>query len=469
MSNDAGSASFADYLQARRAEKKSLYERHLDPSAVKAARRFGADLSFVSGRGVMLYDESGQAYMDCDAGAGVFALGRSHPKMRATMHELLDLELASMVAKDTPLLAGLLGETLSRHSPGNLNKLVYTNSGSETIEAAMKFARGLTGNPRFIYLKGDFHGLTYGSMSITDTETHTRSGKGSFGPLLPGCTCIDRDDLEQLKRELSVGDVAALVVEPIHGVEVRPLSDEFIAVAKEYCHRHGSLFIADEVFVGLGRTGKMFASDFLDLVPDAIAISKALSGGYMPVGALLMRENLYDQFFEQPGAVIHLSTFGNNDLGLAAALRTIQIIEEENLLENTQRQGRRLVQGLRRLQERYDIIADVRGIGLLVAVEFKAPGALHGRLSGRFLAKRGLLSHMVAIQLLRRHRIICPTSGRNNTLRFHPPLTISEPEIDQVLESLEMVLQDIYRFPDGITRFLTGHAVGMARDRLRGS
>jgi ornithine--oxo-acid transaminase len=465
MEEISRSAPIGAQLDARRSEKYSLYERYLGAEAVQAARRFGADLTFVRGQGAQLFDREGNAYLDCDAGSGVFALGRNHPYMRQTMHDVIDLDLPNMVARDTPLLAGLLGEMLARYSPDELNKVIYTNSGSETIEASMKFARGLTGHPRFLYLNGDFHGLTYGAMSITDTRTHTRSGKGSFGPLLPGCTCIERNDVEQLRRELSTGDVAALIVEPIHGLEVRALSPEFISTAQELCKQHDTVLVADEVFLGLGRTGKMFACEHLGLDPDAMAISKALSGGYMPVGALLMRDSLHKRFFAQPGAVLHLSTFGHNDLGLAASLATLSIIEDEGLLANAQRQGARLMAGLRSLQQRYDLIADVRGWGLLVAVELQAPSSLHRRLSGRFLGRRGLLSHMVAMQLLGKYKIICPTSGRNNILRFHPPLTISAAEIDRLLDAMEAALQDIYRFPDGISRFLLGQLLRMARNR----
>ncbi|HYP14990.1 MAG TPA: aminotransferase class III-fold pyridoxal phosphate-dependent enzyme, partial [Bryobacteraceae bacterium] len=326
-------------------------------------------------------------------------------------------------------------------------------------------ARGLTGKPRFLYLNGDFHGLTYGAMSITDTGTHTRSGKGTFGPLLPGCMAIPRDDLGRLERELAAGDVAALVVEPIHGIEVKPLSPEFVSTAQRLCRKHDTVLIADEVFAGIGRTGKMYSCEHIGMQPDVIVISKALSGGYMPVGAILMRDDLHERFFKEPGAVLHISTFGHNDIGLAAALSTLQIFEEDNILAQAEKQGRKIVEGLRELQKKYDTIADVRGYGLLIAIEFQAPSKLHARVSGRFLAKRGLLSHMAAMQLLAKYKVICPTSGRNNILRLHPPLIINDSEVNRLLESLEAVLKDIYSFPDGISRFLLGQILRMARSR----
>ena len=178
-----------------------------------------------------------------------------------------------------------------------------------------------------------------------------------------------------------------------------------------------------------------------------------------------MRDEPHARFFSEPSAVLHLSTFGHNDLGLAAALATLQIIEQEDLLQQAIRQGRKIIDGVGLLQKKYDMIADVRGWGLLIAIEFRAPSALHSRISGRLLAKRGLLSHMAAIQLLSKYSIICPTSGRNNTLRLHPPLTITDSEVNRLLESIEAVLQDISRFPDGISRFLLGQLLRMARNR----
>jgi len=160
-------------LDTRRDEKFSLYARYVNAAEVRSVRRLGADLEFVKGQGSYLYDQNGGRYLDCDSGSGVFALGRNHARMRLAMHELLDLDLLSLASRDTPLLAGLLAEELARVAPAGLNKVVFTNSGAETAEAAMKFARRLTGRPRFLYLQGDFHGLTYGALSVTDTAAGT--------------------------------------------------------------------------------------------------------------------------------------------------------------------------------------------------------------------------------------------------------------------------------------------------------
>jgi len=467
------SPAFRALLDSRRGQKSELYARHVDADGVLSARRFGAVQDFVRGLGAHLYDRDGTEYLDCDAGAGVFALGRNHPRMREVMHELIDLDLPNLASRDTPLLAGLLAEALARRTSGTLSRAQFTNSGGETIDLAMRFARRLTGRPRFLSLQGDYHGLTYGALSITDTETgtlhhlaHAESrGKGGFGPMLPGCTFIPRNDVERLQGELAAGDVAALFVEPINGQVLQPLSAEFVAAAHRSCREQGTLIVSDEVFLGVGRTGRFFGGEHVGLEPDAIVLSKALSGGYVPVAAMLLREDVHQRFHGEPGAALLGSTFGYNDFGLAAALATLQVIDEEDLLARAEREGRRLVDGLRDLQKRYDMIADVRGFGLLVAIELRSPDSLLRRFSGRALARRGLLAHMAAMHLLAKYHVVASTSGRNNILRFHPPLTIAGEDIDRLLTAVEGLLHDLYRFPDGISRFLLGQLLRTARRR----
>jgi acetylornithine/succinyldiaminopimelate/putrescine aminotransferase len=451
--------SIQSFIESRRGEKSALYERYVNPVAVRSSQLFGTNIDYVKGKGAYLWDSAANRYLDCDAGSGVFNLGRNHPGIREILLSLLNLDPANMVHRDTPLLSALLAEALARHSPGNLDKAIFTVSGSETTEVALKIARRLTGRPRLLYLQGGYHGGTYGAMSVTDAD-FAREG---YGPMLPACTRIPRDDLDRLKQELSRSDVAGLICEPIQGLDVRPLNKDYLLGAQQLCHEHNAMFIIDEVFVGFGRTGKFFACEHFGLHPDMLILSKALGGGYVPVGALMVRSKLHNRLFNRMGSFVHGSTFEHNDLGMAAGLATVHTLEEGEFIVNAARMGELLNKGLLELKQRYDMVENVRVCGLLVGIELKAPRKLKLGISGKQLEKRGLLGHMMMMQLLGKHRILTTAVGKNNVLRLTPPLVITQEDVAYILNSIEAVLKETYRFPDGISRFLLGRLLKMAR------
>lgn len=450
-------------------DKVARYERFVNPQRVASLRRTGGLRDFVRGEGCYLFDSEGRRYLDCDAGYGVFCLGRNHAAVAAAIRRLLDERPANMVSRDIPKLAGLVAEALARRAPGDLTKVLFTNSGSETTDAALKFARRVTGRARLLYLEHDFHGVTYGALSVTDTGDALRKMGEGFGPMLPECERLPWQDESALRHALAARDVAALILEPIQGATVRPLARSYLHAARDLCSQAGTVLIADEVLTGVARTGRFTACEHAGIAPDMLLLSKALSGGCVPVGALLVRSDLHARAYDRPGAFVHGSTFGENDFGMAAALATIEAVDEEGLAANAARQGAALMDGLRALQPRYDMIADVRGEGLLIGIELAAPRALTRRLSGAVLQRRGLLGHLVALQLLVRHRIIASTGARNNVLRFHPPLTVTDADVRAVLEALDAVLADTYRFPDGIGRFILAQVFESARARPRRS
>src|SRR5436190_3278520 len=425
--------SLASLVQSRHADKFALYERFVNPQRIVALRRSQTDRPYVRGEGCYLYDDRGERYLDCDGGYGVFAAGRNHPRIREAIHDTLEMCLPNMVSRDVSLLAGLVGEALARRMPEPGYRTLFTNSGSETTEAALKFARRVTGKPRLLYLEGDFHGVTFGALSVTDTGESLRKMGAGLGPLLPGCDRIGWHDLDALETELARNDVAALIVEPIQGASVRSLSATYLHSALNRCHKHGAVLIADEILTGVGRTGAFLAFDHAGIAPDMVLLSKALSGGCVPIGALLVRSELHARAYDSMSAFVHGSTFGENDFGLAAALTTLQILDEEGLITNAARQGARLIDGLKGLAERYDMIAEVRGAGLLIGIELTAPRTWGMRISGAILQRRGLLGHLMMMQLLTKHRILASTGARNNVLRLHPPLTISEADVTHVL------------------------------------
>ena len=441
-------------IDSRRKENFDLYSKYVNPWVVHTARRLGFDKNFVTGTGPYLFDDKGDRYLDLDAGSGVFVLGRNHPQIRDCMHAVLDADIPGLINRNPNFLAGLLGETLAERTPGQLNKAIFTNAGAETVEAALKFARKVTGRSRLIYLMGDYHGLSYGALSVTDTVGGNQWAGGGYAPMVPDCVRLPRDDLDALRTELQKEDVAGVIVEPIRGATVEALSDEYLLGAQELCRTHGSLLIVDEILVGLGRTGKLFYCDHVGLEPDLLLLSKALSGGVVPVGALMIRDDLHAKAYAHAGVFIHRSTFMENAFAMAAGLATIHVLEDEGLVERAAANGAQIVEGLNSLKEKYSLISKVRGYGMLVGIELQTPKKLTQKVSGKLLERKGLLGHMLMIQLMEKHRIMTIPARERNMLRIHPPFLMSDEDIRYFLAAFESVLQDAHRFPDGISQFL---------------
>lgn len=442
----------ARLIADRADEAYELHKRYINPQFARVLEIIGYDKVYTRGEGAYLYDLAGNRYLDFLGGYGVYHLGRGHPALKRALHELLDLDRPNLVQMDCPLLAGLLAERLVEKTkvsfPG-LEAVFFTNSGAEAVEGALKFARGATGRERFIYLDHAFHGLTLGALSVNGSE-HFRSG---FGRLLPA-TAIAMNDLEALERELAKGDVAAFIAEPIQGKGVYLPDERFLPEAQRLCRQHGAIFILDEVQTGLGRTGRFFCGEHWGLEPDIVTVSKALSGGYIPVGAILTRREIHKRVFSRlERAVVHSNTFGMNELAMGAGLATLEVLEKEGLTERAARLGERFLTGLKELQAKYELVSDVRGKGLMVGIEFGPPRSLALRAAWAGLEKvqEGLFAQMVVMALMRDHRLLTQVSGhRVNIIKFLPPLVIGEEEIDYALRAIDQVLAEAHRFPGGL-------------------
>src|SRR5437764_1784418 len=313
----------------RQAQRSSMHARHLNEQLVRVLKTIGYDVGFQKGQGQYLYDRDGARYLDLLIGFGVFAIGRNHPALRQALKSVLDSDLPNLVQLDVSTLAGVLAERLLKYVP-HLDKVFFANSGTECVEAAIKFARGATGRPGILYAGHGYHGLTYGSLSLTDDKNF----RGGFEPLLPGCKLVPFNDLPALERELSTRQIAGFVVEPIQGKGVNLPTDNFLSEAAALCRRHGTLFVADEIQTGLGRTGRFTAVEHWNVEPDMVLLSKSLSGGHVPVGALLTRKWIFDKIFDRMDrAVVHGSTFAKNDLAMAAGIATLEVIRSERLIE----------------------------------------------------------------------------------------------------------------------------------------
>ncbi len=437
-------------IRSRGADHAALYERYVNPQMARVLRAIGFDRTWVRAEGATLVDADGREYLDTLSGWGVFALGRNHPTVSKAIADLLDLGRANLVQMDAPLLAGLLAEALAARAPAGLTAIHFTNSGTETAEAALKFARYATGRPRVVYCDNGYHGLTYGALSAMGAD-YFRDG---FGPFLPGFTAVPFGDLAALERALAAGDVAAFVTEPIQGGGVIMPPPGYLREAKRLCERRGTLLVLDEIQTGLGRTGRLFALEHEGVVPDMLLLAKALSGGLVPVGALLLRPETYARVFpKMERCVVNSATFAENDLAMAAGLATLHVIDEERIIERAARAGERLRAGLERLGTESELVKEVRGQGLMLAVEFGEPRSRRLRLGWKAVhaVRDGLFAQMIVMALFERHRILAQTAGSAmEVVKLIPPLVVTDEQVDRIVGGLGAVLRDASRFPGGL-------------------
>jgi ornithine--oxo-acid transaminase len=455
--------SVREILASRTGEEMALNDRHLNPQMGRILRTLGFDRVWVGGEGAHLIDAEGHRYLDLFGGYGVFAIGRNHPEAIAAVQEAMAARTGNLPQLGVTLLSGVLAEQLLARAPRSVGAMVPANSGTEAVEAAVKIARAATGRPRALYAEHAFHGLTLGSLSLNGDE-HFREG---FGPLLPGCAPVPFGDLDALERELARGDVAAFVVEPVQGKGVNLPPEGYLPGAQRLCRATGVLFVCDEVQTGLGRTGRFLALEHWDLQPDMICLAKALSGGLVPVGAVLVSRAAFERVFDgMERAVRHGSTFGGNDLAAAAGLATLRVLDRERLVERAARMGELLLELTRPLVERHAVVRDVRGLGLMWAIELGPPEGRTARAAWNALerAQPGLFSQLITVPLFHEHRIFCQVAGhRMNVIKALPPLVIEESEIRRFATALETVVAAAERMPSALSRF----GVRMARQATR--
>lgn len=435
-----------------------LFGKRVNTQLVRVLRTIGFDKSYVRAEGAYLYDKDGHRYLDFLAGYGVFNIGRNHPRMKAALHTALDADLASMVQMDAPLLAGVLAEKLTKKAHDGINMVFFTNSGTEANEGALKFAKCATGRPRVIYLDHAFHGLTNGSLSCMGNDEF-REG---FAPLIQECVPIDFGDIVALETELKKGDVAAFLFEPIQGkgVHVPPIG--FLEKAEQLCKKYGTLTIADEVQTGLGRTGKWFAYEHFGLKPDIITCAKALSGGYIPVGAILYNDKIYNKVFSSmERCVVHSNTFGRNSLAMVAGITSLDILEDEGLIANSEKQGTAIRNGIKAMMDKYELLGKVRGKGLMIGIQFKRPDSTKLKIGWDMVHKlnKSLFGQMIVVPLFADHRILTQVAGHGiTTVKLLPPLMISDADVKYFLDAFEKVVADCHKFPGGAWKTVKGLA-----------
>ena len=434
----------AELLRERHGENYALHEKHLNHQLARVLKTIGFDRFYVRGEGPYLFDAEGDRYLDFLSGFGVYALGRSHPALKAALHQAIDLDLANMVQMDCALLPGLLAEQLVERAGGDIERVFFCNSGAEAVESAIKFARQATRRTRILFADHAFHGLSTGALSLNGGADF-REG---FGPLLPGCDAVPFGDLEALRGELRKGDVAAFIVEPIQGKGVYEATAEYWREAQALCRKYKALLVMDEVQTGLGRTGKFFCYEHWELQPDIITVSKALSGGFVPVGAMLTTDRVFRTVFSSlEKAMKHSSTFGRNQLAMVAGLATLATFDDEDIVERARLTGLAFEAALAPLVERYEMFHEVRGKGMMIGLEFGAPQskALRRRFNTLEHLRTAIFSQMVVVPLYHRHRIITQVAADNvNIIKLLPPLICGQAEVDYFVNALDDVLADAH-------------------------
>jgi ornithine--oxo-acid transaminase len=431
-------------------DKFDLHEQFLNNQMVRVLKTIGYDRHYKKAVGQYLYDQEGTEYLDLLSGFGVFAIGRNHPTVIEALKETLSLELPNLVQLDVSILSGLLAKEILKTTPENLTKMFFCNSGTEAVEAAIKFARFTTKRDKIVFCDHGYHGLTMGALSLNG-ENIFREG---FGTLLPNCEAIPFNDLVALEKALSNKDVAAFIVEPIQGKGVNLPDDNYLPEVQRLCQKYGTLFVADEVQTGLGRTGKFWAVDHWNVQPDMICMAKALSGGFVPVGGVAITTKIMDTVYNRMDrAVVHGSTFAKNNMAMAAGLASLHVIHDEKLVENSLNIGNKIIENLNAMTSRYELLKETRGKGMMIAVEFQSPKSLKLKAGWAMLeaANKGLFCQMVTIPLFKEHHILTQVAGHGmNVVKLLPPLNLTQKDHDTIISAFDKTIGETHKMGGAI-------------------
>jgi ornithine--oxo-acid transaminase len=438
-------------LLAAAGDDHARWARTINPQFVRVLRTIGFDRAWSRADGAYLFDDDGNRYLDLLGGFGMYNVGRNNPRVRATLIEALELETPGSVQLGVTALPGLLAEALLERTPARLERVLFTSSGTEAVEAALKLGRAATKRTRVLSVESGFHGLTLGSLSANGNDVFT----SRFQPLLPGFDRVPFGDLDALERQLQTEDVALFLVEPIQGKGCTLPPAGYLEGAQALCRKYGTLFCVDEVQTGFGRTGKLFAFEHWGLEPDLVPVAKSLSGGYVPVGALLMSRAVHEAVFDSmEHAVSHGSTFAPNELAMAAGLATLHELDEQNLVEHTARLGAKLLGDTQPLVDEFKVVKDVRGLGLMWAIEFGEPES--GSMSWRLIERMqpGLFAQLVVAPLFAKHRILSQVAAHKlAVIKILPPLVVTDEDIDYFVDALTVTIKRAQRMPRSLTRF----------------
>jgi ornithine--oxo-acid transaminase len=420
----------------------ALYSQHVNPQWVRLLDLLEMNVRYERCTGMELFTADGRRILDFLSGYCVHNIGHNHPAVIAALSEELESCGPAMIQTHVAEPAGELGEKLCRRAGGKLAKTFFASSGSEGIEAAIKLARAHTRRNGLLYANGAFHGLTCGALSLMGND-FWREG---FGPLLPETKAIPFDDVDALEQELRSKRFAAFIVEPIQSeAGVRVPHAEYFRAVQALCRRYGTLLVLDEVQTGMYRTGPFLAGQHFGVEPDMVVLAKALSGGLIPVSAVLMTNAIYDSVYGSlRRAIIHTSTFSENSLAMRAGLATLEVLESINLGQRALQAGTLLRQRLAEALRGYEMVKEVRGQGLLLGIEFTAPRSLRLRVPFEAFMRihPAMFGQILVMRLFREHGILTQICGNNFlVLKAAPPLVVTEEQIEEFVAALSDVVE----------------------------
>jgi ornithine--oxo-acid transaminase len=437
----------------------SLYAEYVNPQWVRLLDLLHMNADYERCAGCELFTADGRRILDFLSGYSVHNAGHNHPAIVAALKAELDRSGPAMLQSHVPELAGELAARLVERAGGRMHRIFFTSSGSEGTEAAIKFARAHTGRAGLLYAEGGFHGLTCGALSLM-SDGFWRDG---FGPMLPGTAAVPFGDPEALERHLATRKFAAFFVEPVqseNGIRVPP--PDYLAAAEKLCRRYGSLLVLDEVQTGMYRSGTFLAAQRYRVEPDMVVMAKALSGGLVPAGAVLMSRAVSDSVFSSlKRALVHASTFGENALAMRAGLATLEVLEQESLGGRAERMGAYLRQELSEKLAPYDMVKEVRGVGMLSGIEFQPPSQLRLRVAYEALQRihPAMFGQVLVMRLYRDRNILTQICGNQFlVLKVAPPLVVTGRQVDEFVAAVRAVVE----LAHSSARFWS-EALGMAR------
>lgn len=452
-------------IQLEEAKQSSeRYAAHVNPQWVRLLDLLEMNVQYERCAGTELLTSDGRRIVDFLSGYCVHNIGHNHPHVIRALQAELQRSGPTMIQTHVADLAGELADQLCRRAGGKLSRAFFASSGSEGVEAAIKFARAHTRRSGILAADHAFHGLTCGALSLMSDAFW---GEG-FGPLLPDTKTIQFGSLDALERELKSKKFAAFIVEPIQsegGVCVP--TDDYLRGAQELCRKYGTLFVLDEVQTGMYRTGKFLAAHSFGVSPDIVILAKALSGGLVPVGAVLMSEDICDSVYSSlPRAFVHTSTFSENTLAMRAGLATLEVLEGENLGNRSIESGEYLQNALQSAVGEFEMVKEIRGMGLLMGIAFQPPKQLKLRIPYEAFAAvhAGMFGQIVVMRLFRDFGFLTQVCGNDfMVLKVAPPLVIEREQMDSFVSAV----RDLLKLANSPGAFWS-EALGLAKRAFRG-
>ncbi|QUH18909.1 aspartate aminotransferase family protein [Alkaliphilus sp. B6464] len=441
MSKEKELISLDEALNLEQKDIEENYRQHINLHLTRLLKMLGFNKTFVRAKDMMVWDKNGEEYLDFLGAYGALNIGHNNDAVINAINSVS--HLPNLLQSGMHSLPSVLARNLAKITPGDLKYTFFCNSGAEAVEGALKLAKIATEKSRIIYCKGAFHGKSMGALSVTGRNKY----KKYFGPMVPLAVEVSYGDINELKLVLEkYDDIAAFIVEPIQGeggIIVPPIG--YLRKAKDICSQYGVLLIADEIQTGFGRTGYWFACEAEGMVPDIMCMAKSLGGGIIPIGAYIANEDVWKRGYgTMDRCLLHTSTFGGNTWASAAGISTIEFIAENNLENEALEKGNYIISKLLRLKDKYPLLKEVRGRGLMIGLEFDT---INIPLMDRVITNntRELVDEytggIVASELINNYNIITAYTLNNpNVIRIEPPLTVTYEQLDKLVSSLEEIL-----------------------------